>query len=536
MPNMSTPIASYDALGQALNQNPAQTALNSDPIQQLINAAPNTFGNSATPKNTQLANLDAQMGQAQQSIQAGQNRLNSELDKYDQMRTANPRPQVPNTAAMLNNMPEYQEMQKYFNETKQHAQGYLQTASILGGLVGLVNRKHMATAFKAFSAAAEGYKKADDENAERLRDQWKAANDLMINKINATQEDYKNVLNDYKIPLDEQMNKIREIATMNHDIPMLTFAVAKDYASIAANINKTDAATEKAATSATSLMTLTDKMMDAKDKAQGMAQLKAMQDPKFLSSQGVTDQNQAAQLSYIARSAEAIIRGGLDLPGQSSLGGQLTIKDDIREAVLKADPNYTSIKFKADLAAAVSNARNFASGFGAKNVNFINTAKAHINNELAPALEQMSDAGIYSITDLVSKTDNELEDPRLIQLKATATTAADEFVKGITGTAGSIEDREQFYKIFASIGSQGQRDAAVEAANKLLDEKAESNIIQKEGKDMDVMKSNIGKGAYPGSKSSPSQEYIDYLKAHPDSASSFDSHFGEGSSKQYLEQ
>jgi hypothetical protein len=150
----------------------------------------------------------------------------SELAPMEQQlqTTANQNPQQPT----LQKAPQAPEM-----EMGKDAMAWVGTLNVLAGLGGLRARQGATTALSAFGSGLNGFKEGKLDAFKQAQEQWKDANQSVIENNKAQVQAYTEALKDKKMSIDEQMANIKLIATQYHNDIMSQLAEQRNYTAVA---------------------------------------------------------------------------------------------------------------------------------------------------------------------------------------------------------------------------------------------------------------------------------------------------------------
>lgn len=110
---------------------------------------------------------------------------------------------------------------------------WLFAASLLGALSGFATRNHATNALAAFSGAIQGYNEGSQQKYSQNMKTWEAENKRVLESNNAALQDYKNIIENRKLNM-EQMSIALQVAGAEHDDQaMITAARSKSDIAIA---------------------------------------------------------------------------------------------------------------------------------------------------------------------------------------------------------------------------------------------------------------------------------------------------------------
>jgi hypothetical protein len=133
------------------------------------------------------------------------------------------------TAAQPN--PEPPKLQRAPEAPKEHefgsaAQEWTMAMAVLAGAVGAFSRQHATTALNAFQSGVNGFRQGNKEAFDDNFKQWEAASKSAVENNKILQNQYKAVLDNKKLSLDDQLTQIQLIASKYHD--QLTYNAASE--------------------------------------------------------------------------------------------------------------------------------------------------------------------------------------------------------------------------------------------------------------------------------------------------------------------
>lgn len=146
-------------------------------------------------------------------------------------------PQIQNFQKTASAQPAAPELQKAPEAPKsnfaQDATEWVGIMNVLAGIGGAKSRQGATTALQAFSAGIDGLKKGKQEAFAQAHDEWKDANQEVLDNNKSQIEAYKSVLDNKKLSLDEQMAQIKTVASQYHNDIMAQLAESRNFTAVA---------------------------------------------------------------------------------------------------------------------------------------------------------------------------------------------------------------------------------------------------------------------------------------------------------------
>lgn len=333
-----------------------------------------------------------------------------------------------------------------------YSQEFLAAAAILGAVAGRFTRAGGTAALNAFSGAIKGWKEGNLQAYEEAMKQWQESTQRTIQNNKIVMDQYKAVLENKKINIDQQMAAIQLIATKYQDKITFDAAAAKNYTMVAQVYEKNQQYTDKMEASA-------KKIQDAKDRQDEKNHTNA----KWLASpEGqawVAQQPPAEQVKY---------KGFIEQYGQGTprSAPAMALRKFIQE-----NPNATAeevSQFAAHYGAEVKATRDFGSGTQGNAIRSFSVALDHLNvaEQLGQALQTGNSQTLNQVRNIAKQ---QFGWDGAIDFNFAKKIVGDEITKSILGSgAGTGQDREDIQKAFSAANSPEQLAGVIKTAKRLM--------------------------------------------------------------------
>jgi hypothetical protein len=142
---------------------------------------------------------------------------------------------------------------------RKDAQSFASAMAVLGAVAGRFTRHAGNASLNAFAAAIKGWQTGNLQAYEQETKKWQEATEQTVKNNQMVLEKYKQVLENRKLNIDEQMANIQLIASQYHDKMTFDAAAAKNYTLVAQIYEKNQQYTDKVQTAAQKLQAEKDK-------------------------------------------------------------------------------------------------------------------------------------------------------------------------------------------------------------------------------------------------------------------------------------
>ena len=382
-------------------------------------------------------------GQEQSEMAPVQQRLSSTVNQ--------PMPAPPNLHAEMMKAPQIQDLARMMGEVKQSSQDWIGASGIISGLVGAFSRKHTTLALKAFTAAATGFKKGQDDAVKQNMDVFKEANQQAIDNAKMLQQQYEDILSNRTKSVDEMMSEMNSIALKYHDQLMVQATDARDLVAAEKLTMQINTAIQKQQTSADTLIG-------------GVEDIQARKGEALIAGVRAKGGDYAA----VADAADSVLSGNAKLPPSSQ---RTPMNQAIRALVFKANPDYKEYEFGAKSAQATKLAQaEVPTKIGDTEV-AIQKVDHHLDT-LQDAMDALDSGDVRKANQFAQTLGKEFGDPNIVSAETAVSAVANEFHKVYVQTGGTEDERTAALGNLSPTSSPEQIHAAIKTMKELMEGQA----------------------------------------------------------------
>lgn len=483
---MASPAPDYAALAQnpslqSSNSQATDGALSADEIAKMVSSAATPKASKTSPDVTQaLGGQDDILNM----IKGNQNDTKVQSKEYKErtdpllQREADiiskPLPETPKYQDVLS----FQDVQKSIDEGHKAAQSWASGIAVVGALLGGIAKKHTVTGVSALAGALEGLKDGDDAQTKRKMEEFKASNDAIRQHNDMLNQQYKDVLENRKIPLNEMKGLLNDIALQHGDLVAAQSAQRGD---IAAFVNLTKERNKEVQ----KMGELGDQAFTSAENISEIKNYKGQQYIDFLKTAKPNDPGFNATLNEVMN-----IANGDAAPYMPRSGQTLSPKAEmIMKMVDQYDPTYKVERYTQKQAEAKSlNGQSIT-----QNKIYVQTAKQHIA-EAKLALAALDNSNFIPYNKLTQMSDQTILDKgdygaKLMAYKTAVDFLTGETAKSLAGPGGGTEaDRNEIRSLAQASNSTSQSLGALNQMDKMVGDRL--NVI-------DQMRQQAGAMAQP---------------------------------------
>ncbi len=118
------------------------------------------------------------------------------------------------------------------------AMEFMQVATLVGALGGLLARRGATTSLNAFAGAIKGFSEGNLEIYKAKSEEWKQAAEQVKEQNHTRLEQYDAILKNKKMGLDQKMEELKIVASMNGDEMAWNLADQRNYTAFTASLDK----------------------------------------------------------------------------------------------------------------------------------------------------------------------------------------------------------------------------------------------------------------------------------------------------------
>jgi hypothetical protein len=280
---------------------------------------------------------------------------------------------------------------------------WLFASALLGSLAGALTRNHQTNALAAFTGALTGYQEGSRQKFDQNMELWKAENTRAQEAASHAQNEYREILENRKLSMDQMSVELQVAAAKHEDRAMQTAAKTKNSLVIAQLYDKQAQALEQMTTSADRLTFQYDKMKRDEQTKLAVAQMRAL---------GVQPGQEEALIDQIGSYKQAPIGGPRGAAIMNLVAQKYPDYDIAKWYDAKARSTIPASKERAGETAA---ARTF--GSAGANVEIVMSRAGPVLTNAAEAANGVPATEFKRINQLYQTAKEEISDPAIRNFK-----------------------------------------------------------------------------------------------------------------------
>ena len=314
---------------------------------------------------------------------------------------------------------------------------WLFAAGLLGAFAGALTRNHATNALAAFSGAIQGYHEGSKAKFDQNMKIWEAENKKVLETNRASQDRYRNILQDRKLSMD-QMSVALQVAGAEFDDKGMVAAAKSKNALVIANYHDQNAKAMEQVQATYERISNQREQAEKRDQANKLAQLRDEADKYAFGPEGE------------AR-FQSIMRGAQPPPSQSQRGTSfIALRDQaISDRLSAAGYDFGSFKIsqaekqqkalipgRTEAAGKAAEARTF--GSAGANIEIVMSRAGPVLTNAAEAANGVPASQFKRINELYQKTAEEISDPAIRNFKVANEEVAALFAAVLNPRSGVI--------------------------------------------------------------------------------------------------